>query len=64
MSSEAEEQAFDYVGIALGRSVEGDALAEAQRLLASREIDRLTHHIERSLSRREIIREAGIFHII
>jgi propane monooxygenase coupling protein len=25
----AEEQAFDYVGIALGRSVEGDALAEA-----------------------------------
>jgi hypothetical protein len=29
MSSAAEEQAFDYVGIALGRSVEGDALAEA-----------------------------------
>ncbi len=29
MTTEAEEQAFDYVGIALGRSVEGDALAEA-----------------------------------
>jgi hypothetical protein len=29
MRSEAEEQAFDYVGIALGRSVEGDLLAEA-----------------------------------
>jgi hypothetical protein len=29
MSPAAEEQAFDYVGIALGRSVEGDALAEA-----------------------------------
>ena len=27
--SSTEEQAFDYVGIALGRSVEGDALAEA-----------------------------------
>ena len=27
--SAGEEQAFDYVGIALGRSVEGDALAEA-----------------------------------
>jgi hypothetical protein len=29
MSSVPEQQAFDYVGIALGRSVEGDALAEA-----------------------------------
>jgi hypothetical protein len=29
MSSAPEQQAFDYVGIALGRSVEGDALAEA-----------------------------------
>jgi hypothetical protein len=29
MSSDAEEQAFDYVGIAIARSVEGDALAEA-----------------------------------
>jgi propane monooxygenase coupling protein len=27
--STGEEQAFDYVGIALGRSVESDALAEA-----------------------------------
>jgi hypothetical protein len=29
MSSAAEGQAFDYVGIAIARSVEGDALAEA-----------------------------------
>jgi hypothetical protein len=29
VSSVPEQQAFDYVGIALGRSVEGDALAEA-----------------------------------
>ncbi|HEY3020600.1 MAG TPA: MmoB/DmpM family protein, partial [Solirubrobacteraceae bacterium] len=27
--SSTDEQEFDYVGIALGRSVEGDALAEA-----------------------------------
>ena len=30
MSSE-EEQAFDYVGITIARSVDGDALAEAMR---------------------------------
>jgi propane monooxygenase coupling protein len=29
MSEEPEQQAFDYVGIAIARSVEGDALAEA-----------------------------------
>jgi hypothetical protein len=29
MSTQPEEKAFDYVGIALGRSIEGDALAEA-----------------------------------
>jgi hypothetical protein len=28
---EAEEQAFDFVGIAISRSVEGDALADAMR---------------------------------
>jgi hypothetical protein len=31
MSPEAEEQAFDYVGIALARSGDGDALADAMR---------------------------------
>jgi propane monooxygenase coupling protein len=31
MSGEAQEQAFDYVGIAIARSVEGDALADAMR---------------------------------
>jgi hypothetical protein len=31
MSAESEEQAFDYVGITIGRSVEGDALADAMR---------------------------------
>ena len=31
MSEETEEQAFDYVGIAVARSVEGDALADAMR---------------------------------
>lgn len=29
MSTEATEEAFDYVGIAIARSVEGDALADA-----------------------------------
>ncbi|HEX3615034.1 MAG TPA: MmoB/DmpM family protein [Solirubrobacteraceae bacterium] len=38
MSSEAEEQAFDYVGIALGRSVEGDALAEAMAAVEGVEV--------------------------
>jgi hypothetical protein len=31
MSEEAPERAFDYVGIAIARSVEGDALADAMR---------------------------------
>ena len=31
MSTETPEQAFDYVGIAIARSVEGDALADAMR---------------------------------
>ena len=31
MSEEPEERAFDYVGIAIARSIEGDALAEAMR---------------------------------
>lgn len=31
MSEEAAERAFDYVGIAIARSVEGDALADAMR---------------------------------
>ena len=31
MSEEPEEQTFDYVGIAIARSVEGDALADAMR---------------------------------
>jgi hypothetical protein len=31
MSEAADEQTFDYVGIALARSVEGDALADAMR---------------------------------
>jgi len=32
MSSE-EEQAFDYVGITIARSVDGDALAEAMKVV-------------------------------
>jgi hypothetical protein len=36
--SAAEEQRFDYVGIALARSVEGDALAEAMADLEAVEI--------------------------
>jgi propane monooxygenase coupling protein len=31
MSEAAPERAFDYVGIAIARSVEGDALADAMR---------------------------------
>jgi hypothetical protein len=38
MSSETEERAFDYVGIALGRSVEGDALAEAMAAVEGVEV--------------------------
>jgi hypothetical protein len=38
MSSEAAEKAFDYVGIALGRSVEGDALAEAMAAVEGVEV--------------------------
>ena len=38
MSSEGEAQAFDYVGIALGRSVEGDALAEAMAAVEGVEV--------------------------
>jgi hypothetical protein len=38
VSSEPEEQAFDYVGIALGRSVEGDALAEAMAAIEGVEV--------------------------
>jgi propane monooxygenase coupling protein len=34
----AEEQAFDYVGIALARSVEGDALVEAMSDLEGVEV--------------------------
>jgi hypothetical protein len=36
--SSAEEQGFDYVGIALARSVEGDALVEAMADLQAVEI--------------------------
>ena len=36
--SSAEEQAFDYVGIALARSVEGDALVEAMADLEGVEV--------------------------
>jgi hypothetical protein len=36
--ADAEEQAFDYVGIALARSVEGDALVEAMSDLEGVEV--------------------------
>jgi propane monooxygenase coupling protein len=38
MSEPAEERAFDYVGIAIARSVEGDALADAMRLVEGVEV--------------------------
>jgi propane monooxygenase coupling protein len=38
MSEEPEEQKFDYVGIAIARSVEGDALADAMRDVAGVEV--------------------------
>ena len=38
MSEEREEQKFDYVGIAIARSVEGDALADAMRDVAGVEV--------------------------
>jgi propane monooxygenase coupling protein len=38
MSEETEEQKFDYVGIAIARSVEGDALADAMRDVAGVEV--------------------------
>ena len=54
MSEEAEERAFDYVGIAIARSVEGDALADAMRDIEGVEV--VAQHTYWEIKARERLR--------
>lgn len=54
MSEETEERAFDYVGITLARSVEGDALADAMRDVEGVEV--VSQHTYWELKARERLR--------
>ena len=54
MNGETDDRAFDYVGIAVARSVEGDALADAMRDVEGVEV--VAQHTYWELKARERLR--------